>query len=62
MRSLIVVVALIAGTSALVNTPVFGQECLRPEMGQMRRVPQRRQAYRRVAPAREGGGGRHAWP
>jgi hypothetical protein len=33
MRSLIVVAALVAGTSALVNTSVFGQECLRPEWG-----------------------------
>ncbi len=33
MRGLIVVAVLVADTSALVTTSVFGQECLRPEWG-----------------------------
>jgi hypothetical protein len=33
MRRLIVAAAVMAGTSALVATSVFGQECLRPEWG-----------------------------
>ena len=33
MRSLIVVTAFVAGTSALVATSVFGQDCLRPKWG-----------------------------
>src|ERR1700722_18061993 len=33
MRGLIVVAALVAGTSALVSTSVLAQQCLRPEWG-----------------------------